>query len=158
MGCQHFLFKLLKFKCIVQSWNSRWCRLMDINVTYDIHSVKRLGTRFMLHTQPMSSLLTFKWLVNIHLSILQHTLSSSETLHLYRSATGYFICYLCSSSMSWILTAKFLYLLAAAIIYYIYIYAFIRRFYPKWLTLHLGYTFCISMCSPWESNPHPLRC
>ncbi len=73
---------------------------------------------------------TYKWLVNIHLSILQRTLSSSESLHLYRSATGYFICYLCSSSMSWILTAKycciyidsskFLYLLAAAAIIYNY--------------------------------------
>ncbi len=37
---------------------------------------------------------------------------------------------------------------------YIYIYAFSRRFYPKRLTMHSGYTFfLISMCVPWESNP-----
>ncbi len=37
----------------------------------------------------------------------------------------------------------------------IYIYAFSRRFYPKRLTVHSGYTFFISMCVPWESNPQP---
>ncbi len=32
--------------------------------------------------------------------------------------------------------------------YYIYIYAFSRRFYPKWLTVHSGYTFIfVSTCS-----------
>ncbi len=34
----------------------------------------------------------------------------------------------------------------------IYIYAFSRRFYPKRLTVHSGYTF-FSMCVPWELNP-----
>ncbi len=41
---------------------------------------------------------------------------------------------------------------------YIYIYAFSRRFYPKRLTVHSGYTcffFLITMCVPWESNPQP---
>ncbi len=42
---------------------------------------------------------------------------------------------------------------------YIYIYAFSRRFYPKRLTVHSGYTifiyFFISMCVPWEMNPCP---
>ncbi len=33
-------------------------------------------------------------------------------------------------------------------------YAFSRRFYPKRLTVHSGYTF-ISMCVPWELNPQP---
>ncbi len=42
--------------------------------------------------------------------------------------------------------------------FYIYIYAFIRRFYPKRLTVHSGYTFIVSMCVSWESNPQPLRC
>ncbi len=37
----------------------------------------------------------------------------------------------------------------------IYIYAFSRRFYPKRLTVHSGYT---CMCVPWESNPQPLLC
>ncbi len=33
----------------------------------------------------------------------------------------------------------------------IYIYAFIRRFYPKRLSVHSGYTFFfVSMCVPWE--------
>ncbi len=41
---------------------------------------------------------------------------------------------------------------------YIYIYAFIRRFYPKRFTVHSGYTFFVSTCVPWESNPQPLRC
>ncbi len=41
---------------------------------------------------------------------------------------------------------------------YIYIYAFSRRFYPKRLTLHSGYTFFVSMCVPWELNPQYLRC
>ncbi len=41
---------------------------------------------------------------------------------------------------------------------YIYIYAFSRRFYPKWLTVDSGYTFFVIMCVPWESNPQPLRC
>ncbi len=40
---------------------------------------------------------------------------------------------------------------------YIYIYAFSRRFYPKRLTVHSGYTIG-SMCVPWESNTQPLRC
>ncbi len=40
----------------------------------------------------------------------------------------------------------------------IYIYAFSRRFYPKRLTVHSGYTCFFSMCVPWESNPQPLRC
>ncbi len=36
-------------------------------------------------------------------------------------------------------------------VHYIYIYVFSRRFYPKWLTVHSGYTFFIvSMCVPWE--------
>ncbi len=38
---------------------------------------------------------------------------------------------------------------------YIYIYAFSRRFYPKWLTVHSGYTFNFFMCVPWELNPQP---
>ncbi len=40
---------------------------------------------------------------------------------------------------------------------YIYnnIYAFSRRFYPKRLPVHSGYTFLISMCVLWESNPQP---
>ncbi len=35
-----------------------------------------------------------------------------------------------------------------------------RRFYPKRLKgLYIsGYTFFVSMCVPWESNPQPLRC
>ncbi len=37
----------------------------------------------------------------------------------------------------------------------IYIYAFSRRFYPKRLTVHSGYTVFISMCVPWELNPQP---
>ncbi len=37
----------------------------------------------------------------------------------------------------------------------IYIYAFSRRFYPKRLTVHSGYTFIVSTCVPWESNPQP---
>ncbi len=36
-----------------------------------------------------------------------------------------------------------------------YIYAFSRRFYPKGLTEHSGYTFIVSTCVPWESNPQP---
>ncbi len=39
--------------------------------------------------------------------------------------------------------------------YYIYIYAFSRRFYPKRLTVHSGYTCFISMCVPWKLNPQP---
>ncbi len=35
-----------------------------------------------------------------------------------------------------------------------FIYAFSRRFYPKWLTVHSGYTFSL-VCVPWESNPQP---
>ncbi len=38
---------------------------------------------------------------------------------------------------------------------YICIYAFSRRFYPKRLAVHSGYTFFISMCVPWELNPRP---
>ncbi len=36
-------------------------------------------------------------------------------------------------------------------------FTFTRRFYPKRLTVHSGYTF-LSVCVPWESNPQPLRC
>ncbi len=42
-----------------------------------------------------------------------------------------------------------------ALMIYVYIYAFSRCFYPKRLTVHSGYTFCFSMCVPWESNPQP---
>ncbi len=35
----------------------------------------------------------------------------------------------------------------------IYIYAFSRRFYPKRLTVQ--FTFIVSICVPWESNPQP---
>ncbi len=35
----------------------------------------------------------------------------------------------------------------------IYIYAFIRRFYPKRVTVHSDYTYFVSMCVPWELNP-----
>ncbi len=35
---------------------------------------------------------------------------------------------------------------------YIYIYAFSRRFYPKRITVHSGYTFFVSMCVPWECH------
>ncbi len=42
-----------------------------------------------------------------------------------------------------------------AFLLYIYIYAFSRRFYPKRLTVHSGYTCFITMCVPWESNPQP---
>ncbi len=38
---------------------------------------------------------------------------------------------------------------------YIYIYAFSRRFYPKRLTVHSGYTFIDSVCVPWELNQQP---
>ncbi len=38
----------------------------------------------------------------------------------------------------------------------IYVYAFSRRFYPKRLTVHSGYTCFITMCVPWESNPQPV--
>ncbi len=43
---------------------------------------------------------------------------------------------------------------------YIYMYAVSRRFYPKRLTVHSGYTFVLSVCvfPAWESNPQPLRC
>ncbi len=38
----------------------------------------------------------------------------------------------------------------------IHIYAFSRRFYPKQLTVHSGYTFFVSMCGThWELNPQP---
>ncbi len=36
-----------------------------------------------------------------------------------------------------------------------YIYAFSRCFYPKRLTVHSGYTFFVSTCVLWESNPQP---
>ncbi len=35
-------------------------------------------------------------------------------------------------------------------LFYIYIYAFSKRFNPKWLTVHSGYIFFVSMCVPWE--------
>ncbi len=38
---------------------------------------------------------------------------------------------------------------------YIYVYAFSRRFYPKRLTVHSGYTNFVSTCVSWESNPQP---
>ncbi len=34
-------------------------------------------------------------------------------------------------------------------------YAFSRRFYPKRLTVHSGYTFFVSMCVAWELNSQP---
>ncbi len=37
----------------------------------------------------------------------------------------------------------------------IYIYAFSRRFYPKRLTVHSGYTFFVSISVLWELNPQP---
>ncbi len=40
-----------------------------------------------------------------------------------------------------------------SLVCYIYIYAFSRRFYPKRLTVHSGYTYIVSMCVLWELNP-----
>jgi len=57
---------------------------------------------FMLHLQPMSLLLT------IHKSRSSKTLHLPQ-LHLYRSAIGNW-CYLCSSRMSNILTAAYLFM------------------------------------------------
>ncbi len=37
-------------------------------------------------------------------------------------------------------------------------FTFMRRFYPKRLTVHSGYTCFVSTCVPWESNPQPLHC
>ncbi len=34
-------------------------------------------------------------------------------------------------------------------------FTFSRRFYPKRLTVHSGYTFFVSMCVSWELNPQP---
>ncbi len=53
-----------------------------------------------------------------------------------------------------------IYMLLCALLFtfYIYIYAFSRRFYPKRLTVHSGYNFFVSTCVPWELNPQPLRC
>ncbi len=39
--------------------------------------------------------------------------------------------------------------------FYIYIYAFSRRFYPKRLTIAFRLYIFISTCVPWESNPQP---
>ncbi len=39
--------------------------------------------------------------------------------------------------------------------WYIYIYAFSRRFYPKRLTIEFRLYIFISTCVPWESNPQP---
>ncbi len=36
-----------------------------------------------------------------------------------------------------------------------YIHAFSRRFYPKRLTVHSGYTCFVSMCVHWELNLQP---
>ncbi len=47
--CSDKAFDCLWKKCIVQSWNSRWHRLMGINVTDDIHSIKWLGTSWLVH-------------------------------------------------------------------------------------------------------------
>ncbi len=38
---------------------------------------------------------------------------------------------------------------------YIYIYAYSRRFYPKRLTVHSGYTFFCQYVCYWELNPQP---
>ncbi len=38
---------------------------------------------------------------------------------------------------------------------YIYAFTFIRRFYPKRLTVAFRLYILISMCVPWESNPQP---
>ncbi len=40
----------------------------------------------------------------------------------------------------------------------IIIITFTRRFYPKRLIVHSGYTCIVSMCDPWDSNPQSLRC
>ncbi len=77
---------------------------MDINVTEDIHSIKRLGKSWLVHVAYAANEIAALHL-NGWLASTWAVRSSSETLHLpqlhlYRPARGYFICYLRSSSMS----------------------------------------------------------
>ncbi len=44
-------------------------------------------------------------------------------------------------------------ILAELVKFYIYIYVFSRRFYPKRLTIAFRIYIFISTCVPWESNP-----
>ncbi len=47
------------------------------------------------------------------------------------------------------------YIIVINICFYIYIYAFSRRFYPKRLTIAFRLYIFIIMFVPWESNPQP---
>ncbi len=72
-----------------------------VKVTDDIQRVKWLGTSWLDHVAlHLYGWLAFTW---DSCSVLSEFLWNPHLpqLHLYRSATGYFICYLCSSSMSY---------------------------------------------------------
>ncbi len=72
--------------------------------THDIYSIKLLGTSLLVHVAYAANELTALHL-NGWLASTRSSTKCSETLHLpqlhlYRSATGYFICYLHRDSMS----------------------------------------------------------
>ncbi len=122
--CLVFFFTLFlsvscRFFCpsppnVVWSQNQSSCSSVYITtclfiVTDDIQRVKRLGTIWLAHAGHAASDLNilhlYIWLVVFTWDPAACFQSISEALHLpqlhlYRSATGYFTCYLCSSSMS----------------------------------------------------------
>ncbi len=117
-SCSFFLFLAGFFVHLPQMWcdhrTQSSCSSVYITtclfiVTDDIQRVKRLGTIWLAHdghsANELNILHLYIWLVVFTWDPAACFQSISEALHLpqlhlYRSATGYFTCYLCSSSMS----------------------------------------------------------
>ncbi len=117
---------LLKLRCF-------WETDRNIKISRTIFFTNFLGLRCFWETQP--SLLLTNRVYNSR-ALSQY---SPSLLHKY---------FVCTYEFHNIAQRQFVPI-------YIYIYAFSRRFYPKRLTVHSGYTFFISMCVPWELNPQP---
>ncbi len=122
-----------------RSRRTQWTGLWGRNITHEIHFTSQL---FLLHQWFPSGF------VPGHRFCLEY------------SVTKYYRPFFCGRSLAGgrmcPLTISFYIFFYVKKIYVFYFLKFSRRFYPKRLTVHSGYTFCfISMCVPWELNPQP---
>ncbi len=80
-------------------------------------------------------------------------------IHIHNDNFGHFSLKWCFLGMSENLISQDKYINYDYIYIYIYIYVFSRCFYPKRLTVQLGYKcLFVSMSVPWEFNPQALCC
>ncbi len=117
MGSKTLYRQTFEISCVSQKYkvlarNSRWCSSIDLT-QYDIMTPSSRHSWFVLSCigSQWARCSTFKYFTYVCGSSLQHTPETLHLpqLHLYRSATGCihggYSCYMCSSSISYMLTA-----------------------------------------------------